>query len=105
MELARLTAVSVLTVLIGASASLAQTAPKEPLGRNQTEGQLAPGQAREVAPREENRNMDTTPTQPPATTGSIAPREGPAAADDDVPDENRSVSGKVQEETPGSTLD
>ncbi|CFX04551.1 exported protein of unknown function [Candidatus Filomicrobium marinum] len=102
MELAKLTAVSVLTLLIGASASLAQTSPKEPLGRNQTE---APGQAREVAPREENRNMDTTPTQPPATTGSIAPRKGPAAADDDVPDENRSVSGKVQEETPGSTQD
>lgn len=102
MTLVKASSAALLALLVGTGAAWAQSTTPEPTGRNQTEGQLTPGQAQEVAPSEENLNMDTTPVGPPATTGSIE-SEAPAASDDDVPDENRSISGKVHEETEGST--
>jgi len=47
-----------LAALIGPGAAWAQD--EEPLGRNQTEGQLLPDQAEEVAPMDENIDQDTT---------------------------------------------
>lgn len=96
MKLNRVLPTALLSVLLASGAALAQ-AVEEPLGRNQTEGQLLPDQAEEVAPPAETRNLDTTNDDVPVT-GSIGTSERPAGADDDVPDENRSISGKVQEE-------
>lgn len=103
MTLVKASSAALLALLIGAGAAWAQT--QEPMGQNQTEGQLTPDQAEEVAPPEENLYLDTTPEGPPETTGSIDSSEEPAAADDDVPDESRSISGKVQEEKEGATQD
>ena len=86
---------AILATLIGGSAVLAQSAPVEPLGRNQDEGQLTPDQAEEVAPLEETIDQDTTPDGPPATTGSIGPAdEGEYPGDD-------SLSGQVMEQEKG----
>lgn len=105
MTLAKSSSAALLALVIGTGAAWAQSETQEPMGQNQTEGQLTPDQAQEVAPPEEELNMDTMPEGPPATTGSIESPEEPAAADDDVPDENRSISGKVQEEMEGAIQD
>lgn len=95
MKFSRTLPVAILAILIGAGAAWAQSAPVEPLGRNQDEGQLLPDQAEEVAPLEETINQDTTPDGPPATTGSIGP-----ADDDEYPGDD-SLSGQVMEQEKG----
>lgn len=78
------------------TAAMAQSAPIEPLGRNQSEGQLLPEQADEVAPLNETIDQDTTPDAPPATTGSI----GPPSDESDYPGDD-SLSGQVMEQESG----
>lgn len=92
MKLAMTLPAAILAIVIGTGAAWAQSAPDEPLGRNQDEGQLLPDQAEEVAPLEETIDQDTTPDGPPATTGSIGP-----ADDDEYPGDD-SLSGQVMEQ-------
>ncbi len=87
---------ALLGVVLASGAALAQVID-EPLGRNQTEGQLLPEQAEEVAPPSETYGQDTTGDVP---TGIEVPSidSGESPGYQDAPDADDSLSGKVQEE-------
>lgn len=91
---------ALLGCVLASGAALAQ-AIDEPLGRNQSEGQLLPVQAEEVAPLSETLDQDTTGDVP---TGIEVPTQVPAINSDEglgyenAPDADDSLTGKVQEE-------
>lgn len=88
---------ALLGVVLASGAALAQVVD-EPLGRNQTEGQLLPEQAEEVAPLSETIDQDTTGDVP---TGYEVPTVYPGAPEGgyvDAPDADDSLSGTVQEQ-------
>lgn len=96
--------IALLAMAIGGGAAWAQY--EEPLARNQSEGQLMPDQAEEVAPMEENIDQDTTPDDVPLETGAailLYESDAPTVMAEEIPDyaiseEDGSISATVQED-------